>query len=86
MPRPSKIVYKFSQKGKRIARFESVTDAAKKEGIEYNLLYNRIAKCQPLFDYWYSYSSEFKPPEVKKERARVARLFDIIAWAKLMKY
>lgn len=86
MPRPSKSVYKFNSKGKLISSFESVTDAVTKEGIEYNLLYNRIAKGQPCSEYWYSYSPNFKPPKMVKEKVIKPTLFDIIAWQKLMKY
>lgn len=86
MPRPSKIVYKFSAKGKRLTHYGSVTDAAKQEGIEYTVLYNRIANGQPCSDNWYSYSPDFKPPKVKKEKVRTPTFFDIIAWQKLMRF
>ena len=86
MPRPSKKVYKYTFAGKVCDIFESVTDAVRRDDLEYNHLYNRISKVQPVNGFYYSYSATFIPPKTKKPREKKSKFFDIITWAKLMRY
>lgn len=86
MPRPSKTVYKFNQKGKLIESYDSVTDAVNCEKIEYNYLYNRIAKSQDIEGFYYSYDENFKPPKRLKKKITIPTFFDIVAWSKIMRY
>jgi hypothetical protein len=56
--KPTRAVYKFTDRGELINSYPSVKDASEKNGITFNVLYANIKNQSNLSGYFYSFDSK----------------------------